>query len=310
MIKAPFPIALTKQALDIAKSHRQAFAAGERPISLQLLLDEMADGGAIAVNSLRSPRNAVALGWQFSPRILMWALAGRPIVYLVWGLPARGLVRDALMKLLLRSANLILVNDAASADEVRQFCERDATNVPYLVDTAYYNQASLKAREDFLFCPSSNDRDGEILLALAKSGFPVIWMNNDRDLITHYRDAHANLQIVTRPSFAELRRLYQTCRACILPLKADIHAAGQTTALEALACGAPVILSRGRTSSIFEADGLVQVVDGAEVDLWASALAYLPSQTELDRRRNAIAMSHGPNAFAIAMLWQLRSAAA
>jgi hypothetical protein len=145
--------------------------------------------------------------------------------------------------------------------------------IPYIVDTEFFKPASRgNEPSNFMFCPGANDRDPELLLGLAKLGHEIVWLCRDALMRAKYQGQHKNLHIVYDIRFSELRTLYQTCGVVITPLRADIHAAGQTTTLEALACGKPVFLSDGRTATIFKDYQAVEVIDSLDVSCWHEKL--------------------------------------
>jgi len=113
---------------------------------------------------------------------------------------------------------------------------------------------------------------------LAQSGRSVVWLVNNRDLISRYGDAHPNLRLLFHVTNEELRRLYQTCQAAIMPARRDFHAAGQTTGLEAISCGAPVVMSQGRAATIFAGVQGVRVVTGNTHEAWIEAVATLEAE--------------------------------
>jgi hypothetical protein len=179
------------------------------------------------------------------------------------------------MRATLRRARVVLVNDAVSAQEVKSLSGREAVCIPMFVDTRFFSYAPGKGRGDFLFCAGSNDRDPEALVALARHGAQVVWLVSSIQLRDRYAEAHPNLRIVSRITNVELRNLYQTCRAVVMPALRDVHAAGQTTGLEAIACGAPVAMSECRASTIFERLPSVRVVKGTEPEAWLTTVAEL-----------------------------------
>jgi glycosyltransferase involved in cell wall biosynthesis len=221
-------------------------------------------------------------GWHLRPSTIAAALLGRPLAYLCWGVAYHRGIRRRLARMVLRAADVVFVNDARTADEVREVAGVEARRLPYLVDTDYFTPAAPTDREDFLFCPGANDRDGDVLLALARNGRRVIWLNNLPELAARYSGIDERLTIVSRPGFAELRDYYRRCAAVVQPLTRDIHAAGQTTTLEALACGAPVILGSGRTADLFAPDGLVEVVDGRDTATWSGTIERALSREGAD----------------------------
>jgi glycosyltransferase involved in cell wall biosynthesis len=68
----------------------------------------------------------------------------------------------------------------------------------------------------------------------------------------------------------------------VLPLTGDNHAAGQTSILEALSCGAPVVISRGRTSAIFPGVATVIVCASQDPDEWVETIERAKSLLRSD----------------------------
>lgn len=237
-----------------------------------------------------TPGNLFASGinfsWHLHSSTVRAAVLRRPLAYMCWGIGYHRGIRRLLGKIVLRAARVVFVNDAQTAEEVRELAGIAPQRLPYVVDTEFFTFDPGPKREDFLFCPGANDRDGEVLLALARRGFRVVWLNNHPELAVRYAGQDSNLTIVSRPSFCELRDYYRRCAAVVQPFLRDIHAAGQTTALEALASGSPVILGHGRTATLFAEDGLVDVVRGSDPEEWARVI-----QRALDRERSDPALA-------------------
>lgn len=187
------------------------------------------------------------------------AITGQ-LIFTAWGTRGRShassafrqVVRRWAMRTILGRARLVLVNETTTAEEIRKLVDRDARVVPHFIDTEYWSFCGGSDRQDFLFCPSTVDRDGDVLVDLARAGHKVLWLANNSEIYERFRVAHRNLTVIKEIGFSHMRTLYQTCRAVVLPLQCDYHPAGQTTAMEAVACGAPVYISMGRTSSIFK----------------------------------------------------------
>jgi len=214
------------------------------------------------------------MAWQLTPGAILAAQLGR-LVYLHWGGVPKQAIRLAAMRATLKRAQIVLVNDAVAAQEVKALSGREAVRIPMFIDTEFFSYASSVGRSDFLFCAGSNDRDPEVLLSLARHGWQVVWLVNSVELRKRYEDAHPNLRIVSLITNTELRRLYQTCRVAVMPALRDVHAAGQTTGLEALACGAPVAMSECRASTIFDRLPSVHVVRDNEPAAWLTAVSEL-----------------------------------
>ena len=284
MVELNRPLILDRIEWQRTLDQRKALAEGA-PLRWNDLLDRVAQGRILPSGASTLFAHGIHFGWHLRPSTILAAVLRRPLAYMCWGVAYHRGPRRRIARMVLRAADVVFVNDARTADEVRAVAGVEAQRLPYLVDTQFFAFA-VGEREDFLFCPGANDRDGDVLLALARLGHKVVWLNNLPDLAARYAGLTPNLTIVAHPSFAELRTHYRRCAAVVQPLTRDIHAAGQTTTLEALACGAPVILGSGRTATLFAEDGLVDVVRGSDPEEWARVI-----QRALDRERSDPALA-------------------
>jgi glycosyltransferase involved in cell wall biosynthesis len=268
-------------SLQQQRAHFSERAGHSVPLKWHRFLDQWAQerlGEQISPCSLaRLAGGGVLFAWLPSRDAILAAHLGR-LVYLYWGgIPASGL-RRAGLRSILRRARVVLVNDAVAAEEAQAFAGCRTVQVPMFIDTDFFAYASPENREPFLFCAGSNDRDPDTLVALAESGRSVVWLVNNRDLLDRYSGAHPNLRLLFHVTNEELVRLYQTCHAAIMPARRDFHAAGQTTGLEALSCGAPVVMSQGRAATIFEGVPGVRVVLQNTPEAWLEAIALLDAE--------------------------------
>lgn len=189
-------------------------------------------------------------------RLLPAVAAGRPLIFLSWGMPPRSgpgwlrRVKLARLAFILRRAFCVLVNDPTAAGDVFRLSGRRAHTVPYVVDTDFF---VYKPRRDaagagaFVLVPGDSDRDEETVSALARAGVEVVRVTRSeqvRDL--HLGRALPGVTVRFRIPYAELRDLYQEAAAVVLPISADNHVAGQTALLEAAACGAPILTNGPR----------------------------------------------------------------
>jgi len=261
------------------KSRAENGATG--PLKWHALLDRFAEertGLPISLFSLSQilRRGSILFTWQLTRDALLAAGLGR-LVYLHWGGVPRDAIRLAALRIALRRARLVLVNDAVAEQEVMALSGRNAARIPMFIDTQFFSYMPPAERREFLFCAGSNDRDPEVLLALAKCGWPVTWLANSAELRSRYEAAHPNLRMISRVTDVELRHLYHTCRVAVMPALRDVHAAGQTTGLEAIACGAPVVMSQCRAATIFERLPSVSVVRESTSAVWATAIGAIAS---------------------------------
>jgi hypothetical protein len=209
---------------------------------------------------------------HFTPEVLLASQRRGRVIFLCWGIGHYSGLRHRTARFVLSRARHLVVNEERTRDEIMRLTGREATLIPYFVDSNYFRFHPEDGRCDFLFCPGANDRDAQLLVELAMHGYRVIWLVGDT-VRRNFEGAHRYLELRSNVSFTELRWLYQHCRMVILPLVRDIHAAGQTTGLEALACGAPLLISKGRTSSLLGQFASVKILASANISEWAEAIA-------------------------------------
>ncbi len=297
------PLILDRIEWNRTLSQRKAMAESTAmPRRWNEVVDRVAQGQVLPSGLATMFARGIHFGWNLMPSIILAAAFRRPLAYLCWGVDYHRGIRRRVARMVLRSADVVFVNDDKTAAEVRKVAGVQARRLPYVVDTEFY-AIDAAPRGDFLFCPGANDRDGEVLLALARGGRKVVWLNYIPELAQRYKDLDENLTVVANISFERLRELYRSCAVVVLPLTRDVHAAGQTTALEALASGAAVILSSGRTAELFDEAGLVDVVDGRDVDAWSRGIEKVLARERADpglgqARAAHIAKIHGPEAVA------------
>lgn len=272
------------------------------PLRWNDLIDRVTRGRILPAGASTILASGIHISWHLYRSTILAALLRRPLAYMCWGVAYHRGIRRRVARMVLRAADVVFVNDARTAEEVRAVAGVEAQCLPYLVDTDFFGFGAGE-RENFLFCPGANDRDGDVLLALARLGHKVVWLNNLPDLAARFAGLTPNLTIVAHPSFAELRSLYRRCAAVVQPLTRDIHAAGQTTTLEALASGAPVILGTGRTAEMFTEVGLVDVVVGRDGGTWSAAIERVLARDRGDpalaaARATQIARDHSLEAVA------------
>jgi len=292
---APGPLLLDNHSWkQLLKERRHSSGGGSVPLRWHRLIDEISrelTGEPIEPWTLRHAfsRHAQLIAWLPSLSAVFMAFRKRGhLIYLCWGVPAyKGLKRMAFRLMLTRAAHL-LVNEDVTRTQIKAAIGRSARIVPYFVDTDYFSYHPVGGRKGFLFCAGSNDRDPEVLLGLAEVGYEVVWLVNDPRLLATYSNRHSRLQVRSRVPYEILRKLYQTCAAVVSPLARDLHAAGQSTGLEALACGAPLLISPCRAATLFEAMPSVCVVESSEPAVWSRAVQDLSDRVAKEPRLTEI----------------------
>jgi hypothetical protein len=275
------PIAQVKAArVMLSRVRASRTERNETPLLWQEFLDNLSErrtGRASRSLSLWDVLFGRATMFAWNPSLEAWlSTFGRGgMVYLCWGVPKRSGIKKYFFNFFLNRARHVLVNDETTRREIFGLTGRQADIVPFFVDGSYFTFATFNGRQNFYFCNGSNDRDPELLMGLAKRGFKIVWLVNDRQLYDQYHDKDPSLELRKNLSFAELRNCYQQCRAAIMPVKQDVHCAGQTTGLEALLCGAPLVISESRTASIFASLPSVVTLAKNAVENWSDALSEI-----------------------------------
>lgn len=258
-------------------------------------------------------RNVLTISWAPTVAAMLVALFRRPLVHLCWGIPRRSssriwdALRDFRLRLLLRTASIVLVNEDRTREDVKRLTNRESRLVPYLVDTAFYRPDYSAASREYVLVPGNNARDEDLVLKLAALGVRIVRVTFADSLIAFYQsgDPQPDLELKARATYDELRRLYQEAALVLIPLKgADNHPAGQTAILEALACGTRVLISRGRIGDAFHHYPGVfayDTEDPAEVKrIVLSLLNNTPG--EKTQLHEYVKLRHGPSVVARALI--------
>lgn len=202
-----------------------------------------------------SARNAVWLCWNPNLALCANSVSNKNSVYLFWGVTeSNGFqhqIANLRLKWILKRAGSICVNDRISADDVGRLVGRKAHLIPYVVDSDFFRPAP-GTRDTTIVVPGNNDRDEDFVTTLASQGRSIIRVTSSPKIRDHYMKRGLQSILRYRVTFTELRDLYQRSGMVVFPISNPNHAAGQTAVLEALACGAPIIITSGRTATIVE----------------------------------------------------------
>lgn len=186
----------------------------------------------------------------------------RDYAYLCWGVPKRrsrfrGL-RLIKLKLILKGAKVLIVHDPLTRRWIRRFVGREAKILPHPVDTRFFRSAPDGERcQRHVVVPGNNDRDEKYVASLALH-WPVVRVTSDPVTRAFYEKEPLppNSALEFQVPWTRLRSLYQSAVAVVLPTGGTTHAAGQTSMLEALACGTPVFTDSPQLLSIAQHWGL------------------------------------------------------
>ncbi len=299
---------LLDPATHSALERQRAEALDDEPLRFHGLIDRWArertgrPACRADVRAVLEP-DAVLFTWLPTRSALAAALAGR-LVYLHWGFETTRRLKRTVLHTVLRCARAVIVNDPTSAAEVTAITGRAPITAPMFVDADYFAAVRSRTRGCTFFCAGSNDRDPAILAAMANAGFDVVWLCNEPAVAATAVDAAPRLTVISRITSATLRDHYATSAATVTPTIRDVHAAGQTTGLEALASGAPLLLSPGRTAALLGRFPGVRVVHGGPENWIAAArdiLASPPSPVILGAAAVAAAAHVAPEAVMAAL---------
>lgn len=158
-----------------------------------------------------------------------------------------------------------LANSSAVAERIRRHYGREATVCHPPVDVAFFTPSGAP-RGNFLLAVGAlvpYKRFGDAIAAAGSLGRPLVLVGRGPEEKRLRALAGSSVNIVADRTPEELRELYRTCAALIQPGEEDFGIA----AVEALACGAPVIaLARGGALDIVEdgVNGVLFTDDGAE----------------------------------------------
>jgi glycosyltransferase involved in cell wall biosynthesis len=127
---------------------------------------------------------------------------------------------------------------------------------PWKIDTDWFHPAENSARSHVL-CPGNIQRDEALLLRLAgRLPLPLVRVGRMPFLETHYRSLENSpgiFRLERNVSHRRYRKLLQHAACVILPIRACDEPAGLTAALEAIACGIPIVANNSYgISPLFE----------------------------------------------------------
>lgn len=192
-------------------------------------------------NRVRSS-GARVLSYTHSPARWLWEpsmRAGEAGVVGSLGLAAFAATQRSADRAAGQRADAVLANSSAVADRVRRWWRRDAQVVHPPVDVDFYRPDG-RPREDFFLVAGRlvpYKRPQVAAVAAAAAGVRLVVAGDGRARGLVQEAAGADVTLLGRVSDEELRDLYRSCRALIMPGEEDFG----IVPVEAQACGAPVV---------------------------------------------------------------------
>lgn len=227
------------------------------------------------LNRLRGCDAVVATATEISFGLAFWKSLGRlssPMAGILCGAvnyPLHSGVRRRLAQRLLRVMRPVLFAAAEREELVERFgLPPDHVNVGWFgVDEKFWAPPAESAvRRGVLAVGNDGRRDFDTLLASADElpgeEFTILTKREPPDRLpqnVHWRRGDWREEAV---SDDDLRRLYQTAACVVVPLHESIQPSGQSVAMQAMMCGAPVVHTK--TAGWWGAD---VIRDGREVAL-------------------------------------------
>jgi glycosyltransferase involved in cell wall biosynthesis len=180
------------------------------------------------------------------------------LVQLFWSTPNPGVVRRALFRDLVRAARVAIVNDRATGRELCTEWGLNPAGLKFLrhpIDTEFFTPAVVK-QEPYLLVPGNQDRNEQWVSDIADAvNVPVIRATSSQRSIQFHRRPNSRVRVSANVSYLELRELYRSAMAVVIPVINHRHPAGLTTLLEAMACGKTAFVNRGKTAEDYIEDG-------------------------------------------------------
>lgn len=236
---------------------------------------------------------SIILSWGPNAFTCLAALVTRRLIYICWEPPPvrrrnlRGFTRWLRLFIVVKFAATVVVNDELTLRDLRARTGRSAIVIPFFVDTKFFMRPQRLIRTATVVVPGNKDRVEDLVKAVAAAGFMVTRVSSHERVLGEYGGRGVdmgNLRISYKVSFAELRDIYLRAGVVVIPLADDSSAAGQTSALEAAACGCRIAISEGRSSSILPKSALIRNVAGLKVVDWLEAIQSLLDLDEEDAR--------------------------
>jgi len=173
--------------------------------------------------------------------------------------------------------------------------------IPFGVDTKFWrpdDNRSYNKHHYILAVGNDFQRDYNLLIEVAKLINIKIKVITERELPV---DVPSNVEIIrgsyrnTGLSDLQLRELYQKALFTVIPLKPSFQPSGQSVALQSMACGTPVLITKteGLWDHLYLRDGEnIVFIHSNKPDDWVRTIDRIAANSELLKKLGAAALQY------------------
>ena len=173
----------------------------------------------------------------------------KPVLFFVMGLLPykKNNFRNIFYKFLLKDVHLICISKGEKKYLEKNLRQENLTYIPFGVDIEFWHPGEENAYDKKYVLAIGNDyaRDWQTLIDSWDFNFPTLKLVTNLPVSTNKK----NIKIIRGSwekkflSDLDIKKLYLNCFYVIIPLKETIQPSGQSSCLQAMACGKPVIMS-------------------------------------------------------------------
>ena len=283
----------------IERALAAATGVGARPLSVRLRAQTFQKAKvAISYTDGFSLSLGLGLGHRRKRPVLIGGFQGLSDIENRAPAAMRGLARAIIRRSLAGLDHVFFLGpaDRARAIEVYGVDPQRSSILTFGVDTEFWRPEPDRANEDFVLAIGQDlNRDFD-LLARAPGAHPTLIITRNPVRVpegaTHIRISPGGLFDPHSATDEDLRRLYNSAAAVVVPLKDVYQPSGQSVTLQAMSCGRPVVLTR--TRGIWAADLLKHgenciLVPPGDSEALGTAIAQLRENPEFASRIGAAA---------------------
>ena len=165
--------------------------------------------------------------------------------------------------------------------------------IPFCIDSNFWKYDEIEKKYDLVFVGNDGNRDYNFLIELINrlSDLKFLVISNNEILKNYFNSMKSyNVEFfVGSLSESEiddrkLKKLYNSSKVSIIPLKETIQPSGQSVALQSLSVGLPVIISSTSGNWFYGEkinDEFLKVINKNDIELWEKNIRNLLKQNNL-----------------------------